>query len=78
MKFPEYLENAAGLERTAAEIELPTFKALLLKQAEVYRTLRNERAVWSSGPENRTDMTPAPIAEDVVRFGTSESGKSPR
>jgi hypothetical protein len=66
MKFVEYLENAARLKRKAAEIEEPNFKALLLRQAEVYRELRSERARWASGPDNRTDTTPAPIPEDIV------------
>ena len=65
MKFAEYLENAARLEHKAAEIEHPNLKALLLAQAELYRKLRNERAGWASEPD-RTDGTPAPIAEDVV------------
>ena len=56
MFLAEYLENAARLERRAAEIKLPNLKALLLKQAEVYRKLRDERAGWASGPENRPDM----------------------
>jgi hypothetical protein len=63
MKFAEYLENAARLERKAAEVEQPHLKALLLKQAEVYKRLRNERGGWESGSENRTDATPVPIAE---------------
>jgi hypothetical protein len=53
MFLAEYLENAVRLERTAAEIKLPNLKALLLKQAELYRKLRDERAGWASGPENR-------------------------
>jgi hypothetical protein len=64
MKFVEYLDNAARLKRKAAEIEEPNFKALLLRQAEVYQQLRNERLGWASGPKDRTDRTPAPIAED--------------
>ena len=63
MKFVEYLDNAARLKREAAEIKEPNFRALLLRQAEVYQQLRNERLGWASGPQNRTDRTPAPIAE---------------
>ena len=62
MKFVEYLDNAARLKREAAEIEEPNFRALLLRQAEVYQQLRNERLSSASGAENRTDRTPAPTA----------------
>jgi hypothetical protein len=63
MNFVEYLDNAARLKREAAEIKEPNFRALLLRQAEVYHQLRNERLGSASGAENRTDRTPAPIAE---------------
>jgi hypothetical protein len=43
IKF-EYLENAARLEQDAANVKLPNLKAVLLKQAELYRELANERA----------------------------------
>jgi hypothetical protein len=61
MKHAEYLEFAAQLERIAAEIELPNFKECLLRQAEHFRRLRNERL---GGQEKRTDTAPAP--DDVL------------
>jgi hypothetical protein len=65
MKFADYLENAVRLERKAGEIDQPNLKALLLAQAELYRKLRNERAGWTSGPENQPDLTPPIAANDV-------------
>jgi hypothetical protein len=40
----EYLENAVRLEHQAAKVKLPNLKAVLLKQAELYRELGNEPA----------------------------------
>jgi hypothetical protein len=40
----EYLENAVRLEHGAAKIKLPNLKAVLLKQAEIYRKLGAQRA----------------------------------
>jgi hypothetical protein len=71
MKFVEYLDNAARLRRKAAEIEEPKFKALLLRQAEVYQQLRNEKMGWANGPEIWTDMTPA--QEQAKEPGSYES-----
>ena len=47
----EYLENAVRLEHEAARVKLPNLKAVLLKQAELYRKLANERA------ENRPETS---------------------
>jgi hypothetical protein len=47
----EYLENAARLEREAAKVNLPNLKAVLLKQAELYRKLGNELAQRSAGDQ---------------------------
>jgi hypothetical protein len=37
----EYLENAVRLEHEAAKVKLPNLRAVLLKQAEIYRKLGN-------------------------------------
>jgi hypothetical protein len=44
MIHAEYLENAARLELEAAKVNLPNLKAVLLKQAELYRKLGDARA----------------------------------
>jgi hypothetical protein len=57
----EYRENAVRLEREAAKIKLPNLKAVLLKQAELYRKLGNERT------ENRAEINQASVAVDGTR-----------
>jgi hypothetical protein len=39
-----YLEKAVRLEHEAAKVKLPNLKAVLLKQAEIYRKLANRSA----------------------------------
>ena len=56
----EYLENAVRLEHEAAKIKLPNLKAVLLKQAEIYRKLGDERA------ENRPETNQAAVAADAL------------
>jgi hypothetical protein len=54
----EYLENAVRLEHEAAKVKLPNLKAVLLKQAEIYRKLR-QRA------ENRPEASQGSGAVDA-------------
>jgi hypothetical protein len=56
----EYLENAVRLEHEAAKVKLPNLKAVLLKQAEIYRKLGNER------DENRAEAKQASLAADAL------------
>jgi hypothetical protein len=56
---PEYLENAVRLEHEAAKVRLPNLKALLLKQAEIYRKLGQRT-------ENRLETRQASIAAGGV------------
>ena len=56
----EYLENAVRLEHEAAKVKLPNLKAVLLKQAEIYRKLGNER------DENRAEAKQASVAADAL------------
>ena len=55
----EYLENAVRLEHEAAKIKLPNLKAVLLKQAEIYRKLGAQRA------GNRPEKDQASVAADA-------------
>jgi len=55
----EYLENAIRLEHEAAKVGLPNLKALLLKQAEIYRKLGQRT-------ENRIETSQASIAAEGI------------
>jgi hypothetical protein len=60
MIHAEYLENAARLELEAAKVNLPNLKAVLLKQAELYRKLGDARA------GNRPELKQASVADDAL------------
>jgi hypothetical protein len=60
MIHAEYLENAVRLENEAAKVSLPNLKALLLKQAEIYRKLGAQRA------DNRADTSQASVVVDSL------------
>jgi hypothetical protein len=55
----EYLENAVRLEHEAAKVKLPNLRAVLLKQAEIYRKLADKR-------ENRPETKQASVAADAI------------
>jgi hypothetical protein len=59
MIHAEYLENAVRLEHEAAKVNLPNLKAVLLKQAEIYRKLGAQRA------ESRPETNQSSVAADA-------------
>ena len=64
----EYLENAVRLEHEAAKIKLPNLKAVLLKQAEIYRKLGAQRA------ENRQETGQAAHSDDPDQASVAVDG----